>query len=154
MKSIRLLASVAIITVMWACTKEKQTPEIVNAVVSDCHTYTDVLAAKEITSDSVVVSWVGNDKLQVTHYNMVLDCGGANIVTTVEISGDVVTVVEHVGEQGITDCFCLYDNSFLIDNLPRQCFTLVIKVESLINGHPEQSTVYVLNGHNTYNTKE
>ena len=153
MKSIRLLAAVAIITVTWACTKEKQTPEIVNAVVSGCHTSTDVLAAKEINTDSVVVSWVGNDQLQVTHYNMVLDCGGANIVTTVEISEDVVTVVEHVGEQGITNCICLYDNSFLIDNLPRQCFTLVIKVESLISGHPEQSTVYV-HDFNTNNNKE
>lgn len=153
MKSIRLLAAVAIITLMWSCTKEKQTPEIVNAVTSDCHTSTDVLAAKEINTDSVVVSWVGNDQLQVRHYNMMLDCGGANIVTTVEISEDVVTVVEHVGEQGITDCICLYDNSFLIDNLPKHHFTLVIKVESLISGHPEQNTVYV-HDFNTNNTKE
>lgn len=151
MKDIKFLAFVAIITALWACNKEPQTaqqPVISNASVSDCHTSTDVLAAKDMNTDSVVVSWVGNGMMQVTHYNMMLDCGQANITTTVERVGNIITVVEHVGEQGITNCICLYDNSFRIDNLPQQQFTLIIKVESLICGHPEQSTVYV----NVFNT--
>ena len=118
MKGIKILAFVAIITALWACNKEPQTaqqPVISNASVSDCHTSTDLLAAKDMNTDSVVVSWVGNGMMQVTHYNMM---------------------------------FCLYDNSFRIDNLPQQQFTLIIKVESLICGHPEQSTVYV----NVFNT--
>ena len=71
-----------------------------------------------------------------------LDCGEQNITTTVEIEGNVVTVVEHVGEQGLTDCICLYDNSFTINNLPQGEFTLRIKVESLYAGTPHQTTVF------------
>jgi hypothetical protein len=73
-----------------------------------------------------------------------LDCGSDNrIVTTVEMAGDVVTVTEHVGEQGMTDCFCFYDNTFQIDNLPRTPFTLVVQVESVfMDNLPETAIVY------------
>ena len=71
-----------------------------------------------------------------------LDCGEPQITTTVETDGNIVTVVEHVGEQGLTNCICLYDNSFQINNLPARPFTLILKIESLICGNPESATVY------------
>lgn len=145
MKQTRILAAATIIiALLWACEMDYQAnPFISNINTSDCHTSTDKLAAKEMNTDSIVVSWPGGDNpMQVTHYNMVLDCGEPHINTTVETNGNIVTVVEHVGEQGLTNCICLYDNSFQINNLPARPFTLVLKVESLICGSPELSTVY------------
>lgn len=144
MRHTLLLASAIIVTLLCACKKDNSyTPTISNVIVSDCHTNTDKLATKDMNTDSIVVSWP-NDKepMQVAHYNMVLDCGGADINTTVEVNGDIVTVVEHVGEQGLTNCICLYDNSFQINNLPPRPFTLVIKIESLICGTPGLATLY------------
>lgn len=145
MKITRLLAAAAIIVAMlWACEKENNSsPFISNVRTSDCHTNTDLFAAKDMTTDSIVYSWAGdNNSLQVTHYNMMLDCGEQNITTTVETEGNVVTVVEHVGEQGLTDCICLYDNSFTINDLPQGEFTLRINVESIYAGTPYQTTVF------------
>ena len=146
MKSIKFLAAVALVATLWACEDKPhldETPVISNAFVSDCHSHTDKLAAKDMSPDSVVVSWPDdNSPMQVTHYNMMLDCGGANITTTIERTGDVVTVIEHVGEQGLTNCICFYDSSFQINSLPPRPFTLVIKIESLICGIPSQATVY------------
>ena len=145
MKKTRLLATATIIVAMlWACEKDNTTsPSISNIRTSDCHTNTDKLAAKDMTTDSIVYSWVSDgNSLQVTHYNMMLDCGEQNITTTVETEGNVVTVVEHVGEQGLTNCICLYDNSFTINDLPQGEFTLRIKVESIYAGTPHQTTVF------------
>ncbi len=145
MKNIRLLAAATIIIAMlWACEKdEPRTPFISNINTSDCHTDTDRLAAKDMSTDSIVVSWPGDGHpMQVAHYNIVLDCGEQHITTTVETSGNVVTVTEHVGEQGLTNCICLYNNSFQINDLPSRPFTLVVKVESLFCGSPESTIVY------------
>ena len=69
--------------------------------------------------------------MTVNHYNLMLDCGGErNIYATVERKGDTVWVVEHLGEQGMTDCICLYDNTFTISHLPQEAFVLVIEIES------------------------
>ena len=145
MKHLRILAaSTIIIAMLWACEKDNpEIPYISNVNVSGCHTNTDKLAAKDMNTDSIVVSWPGDgNPMQVAHYNMTLDCGEPIIITTMEMTGNVVTVVEHVGEQGITNCICLYDNSFQINSLPFSPFTLVIKVESLICGAPHLATVY------------
>ena len=145
MKKTRLLATATIIVAMlWACEKDSTTsPSISNIRTSDCHTNTDLLAAKDMTTDSIAYSWVSDgNSLQVTHYNMMLDCGEQNITTTVKAEGNVVTVVEHVGEQGLTNCICLYDNSFTINNLPQGEFTLRINVESIYAGTPHQTTVF------------
>lgn len=150
MKLTSLLAAATIIVAMlWACEKENNssltisTPFISDVHTSDCHTNTDKLAAKDMTTDSIIFSWADDgNSLQVTHYNMMLDCGEQNITTTVEIEGNVVTVVEHVGEQGLTNCICLYDNSFTINDLPQGGFTLRIKIESLFAGTPHQTTVF------------
>ena len=145
MKLTRLLAAATIIVAMlWACEKENSSSPFISDVhTSDCHTNTDKLAAKDMTTDSIVYSWASDgNSLQVTHYNMMLDCGEQNITTTVETEGNVVTVVEHVGEQGLTNCICLYDNSFTINDLPQGEFTLRIKVESIYAGTPHQTTVF------------
>lgn len=115
-------------------------PRLTDVVTSDCHTYTDNLAAKDMNTDSVVVSYIPhNNTMSVTHYNMPLDCGsGEHIVTTIERVGNTITVTEDVGEQGRTNCVCLYDNSFQIEYLPPRPFTLVVKVKA----GSEQRIVY------------
>ena len=68
--------------------------------------------------------------MTVNHYNMMLDCkGNQNNTTTIHRNGDTVWAVEHLGEQGMTDCICLYDNSFTIQHLPQEAFVLVIEIE-------------------------
>ena len=115
-------------------------PQLTDVVTSDCHTFTDIIAAKDMNTDSVVVSYIPyNYTMMVTHYNMSLDCGsGEHIVTTIERVGDTITVTEDVGEQGRTNCVCLYDNSFQIAYLPSRPFTLIVKVVS----GTEQRIVY------------
>ena len=128
-------------------------PQLTNVVTSDCHTFTDIIAAKDMNTDSVVVSYIPyNYTMMVTHYNMPLDCGsGEHIVTTIDITypastrhpsqegtGSTITVTEDVGEQGRTNCVCLYDNSFQIEYLPPRPFTLVVKVKA----GSEQRIVY------------
>ena len=119
-------------------------PLLTDVVTSDCHTFTDALAAKDMNTDSVVVSFsLDNSVMSVTHYNMPLDCGsGERIVTTIERVGDTITVTENVGEQGRVNCVCLYDNSFQIQYLPPRPFTLVIKIVSDCFGTTEQTTIY------------
>ena len=146
MKQTRILAvATIIIAALWACEKDTtKTPFISNTNVSDCHTNTDKLAAKDMNTDSIVVSWTGgNSPMYITHHNMILDCGsGNNITTTIERTGDVVTVTEHVGEQGLTNCICLYDNSFCIGDLPDSPFLLRINIEEILYGNISTVTVY------------
>ncbi len=121
----------------WGCEKQNAIrPEISNVSVSDCHFPDPEKFSKSSDVDSIVVSWPSEGgPMTVTHYNMNLDCGSdEHIVTTVEMNGDVVIVTEHVGEQGLTDCFCFYDNTFQIDNLPQRPFTLIVQEESVFMG--------------------
>ena len=115
-------------------------PRLTDVVTSDCHTFTDIIAAKDMNTDSVVVSYIPyNYTMPVTHYNMPLDCGSReHIVTTIERVGSIITVTEDVGEQGRTNCVCLYDNSFQIAYLPPRPFTLIVKVKA----GSEQKIVY------------
>ena len=119
-------------------------PRLTEVSTSDCHTYTDTLATKDMNTDSVVIAYFRQDNtLRVTHYNMPLDCGsGSHIINTITQSNDTVTVVEHVGEQGLTDCVCLYDNSFHIGYLQMPPFILIIKVETEWCGAINLTTVY------------
>ena len=122
----------------------RDNPQLTNVATSDCHTFTDILAAKDMNTDSVVVSFsLDNSVMSVTHYNMVLDCGsGEHIATTIERVGDTITVTENVGEQGLTNCVCLYDNSFQIMHLPPRPFTLVVKIVADCFGTTGQTIVY------------
>ena len=119
-------------------------PQLTDVVTSDCHTFTDILAAKDMNTDSVVVSFsLDNSVMSVTHYNMPLDCGSSErIATTIERVGNTITVTENVGEQGRTNCVCLYDNSFQIQYLPPRPFTLVVKIAADYYGTTEQTIVY------------
>lgn len=119
-------------------------PQLTDVVTSDCHTLTDILAAKDMNTDSVVVSFsLDNAAMSVTHYNMLLDCGsGEHIVTTIERVGDTITVTEDVGKQGLANCVCLYDNSFQIVALPPRPFTLVVKIAADYYATTEQTIVY------------
>lgn len=132
---------------MCGCTKCKdwpETPVVHDIVTSDCHHFTDPIAAKDMYTDSIVVEWDREGgTMSVSHYNMMLDCGMRQpIPTTILREGDTIRVTEHVGEQGLTNCVCLYDNSFDIEYLPETPFTLVIEVETLWFDRTETVTVY------------
>lgn len=136
--------SAALINGCTKCQDWPETPVVHNVVTSDCHHYTDPIAAKEMNTDSIVVEWDRESgSLSVSHYNMMLDCGMRQpIPTTILREGDTIRVTEHVGEQGLTNCVCLYDNSFNIEYLPETPFTLVIEVETLWFDQTETTTVY------------
>ena len=121
-KTVIMAAATIILALLWACEKnESETPFVSDINTSGCHTSTDKLAVKDMSTDSIVVFWPGTgNSMQVTHYNMVLDCGEPHITTTVETNG----------------------NTFHINNLPPHPFTLIIKVESIFCGTPEQTTIY------------
>lgn len=148
-KTILLLATVVgiVATAFWSCDKQSAvSPVIGETFVSDCHHPDPVMYTKDSDADSVAVSWlIGvSNSMRVTHYNMNLDCGSdKHIETTVEMTGNVVTVTEHVGEQGLTDCFCFFDNTVTITHLPQPPFTLVVQVEDIFMGNiPETTIVY------------
>jgi len=139
-----LIAAVILSASLWSCEETgTDIPVVTPLGTSECHTATDMLSVKEFATDSLAISWPDEEgPMTVTHYNMILDCGEPHITTRVERAGQVVTVVEEVGEQGLTNCICLYDNSFQIDLLPERPFTLVVQVESLYCGNAETHTVY------------
>lgn len=141
-----LLLSALLLTVLGCSKKEMAGPYadtyLANITTSDCMMKTDALAAKDMNTDSIEVT-LNNGIISVTHYNMLLDCGtGEHIVTTMETVGDTVTVTENVGEQGLVDCLCLYNNSFQIVNPPAGRFTLVIKEMGSYLGQAQQRIVY------------
>lgn len=141
--NIKLLLSLLLIVV--GCSKmdiDNRDTYLTNIATSDCLFSTDTEAAKDLAPDSIVVT-LTDWTLSVTHSNMLLDCGsGENIVTTMELVGDTIKVTENVGEQGITDCICLYNNSFQIRNLPPSPFTLVIQEMSSYFDNIQRRIVY------------
>ena len=142
MKRLEALLLLALMFRVAGCSMEKEWTHLTNITTSDCLMYTDMLAAKDMATDSIGVL-LGDGSLTVTHYNMMLDCEtGDNITTTMQMIGDTITVTENVGEQGLTDCVCLYNNSFQIVDVPWSRFTLVIKEECSYMGNIEQRIVY------------
>ena len=143
MKHIELLLLSALLLTALGCSKKEMgepyaDTRLANITTSDCLMNTDALAAKDMNTDSIAVT-IASGILSVTHYNMMLDCGsGEHIVTTIERVDNTITVTENVGEQGRTNCVCLYDNSFQIAYLPPRPFTLVVKVKA----GSEQKIVY------------
>ena len=141
---IALLLSALLLTIV-GCSKSDSDfadTHLANINTSDCITHTDMLAAKDMALDSISVTFT-DGSLSVTHHNMLLDCGeGDNIVTSMQLLGDTITVIENVGEQGMTDCLCLYNNSFQIVDPPSGFFTLVIKEVYSYLGNANQRIVY------------
>ena len=141
-----LLLSALLLTVVGCSKQDNERPfadtHLANITTSDCIMHTDMLAAKDMALDSISVTFT-DGSLSVTHHNMLLDCGmGENIATTMEVMGDTVMVTENVGEQGMTDCLCLYNNSFQIVDPPSGLFTLVIKEVYSYLGNANQRIVY------------
>ena len=146
MRHINALLLSALMFTVAGCKKDMERPPadtyLANITTSDCIMHTDRLAAKDMTHDSIAVT-LADGSLSVTHHNMLLDCGeGDNIVTSMQILGDTITVIENVGEQGLTDCLCLYNNSFQIVDPPLGLFTLVIKEVYSYLGNANQRIVY------------
>lgn len=133
---------------VWSCSVEDDLnyPFINNEGHSDCRMSTDAeyLATKEIATDSVVVEYNGYT-LHVEHRNMVLDCNNnPTFQNYVGYEGDTLVLREYVGEQGRTDCFCLYDNWFDVDDvLPQQYHWLKVVVEYDLLGERKSYTVYL-----------
>lgn len=143
---ISLILLALLLTVVGCSKKDTERPYadayLANITTSDCLMKTDALAAKDMNTDSIEVTLAG-ETLSVTHHNMLLDCGsGKNIVTSMEVVGDTIMVTENVGEQGLVDCLCLYNNSFQIIDPPAERFTLVVKEVSVYLGQPQQRIIY------------
>lgn len=142
MKRIISLILLALLLTVVGCSKKYADTYLANITTSDCLMKTDALAAKDMNTDSIGVTLAG-ETLSVTHHNMLLDCGsGENIVTSMEVVGDTIMVTENVGEQGLVDCLCLYNNSFQIIDPPAERFTLVVKEVSVYLGQPQQRIIY------------
>lgn len=107
------LVSIGAVLLLWSCSEfDKSSIWLSNEGHSGCKMSTDAeyLATKEVQTDSVVVVFDGST-IHIEHHNMTLDCNDNpmfnNYLTT---EGDTLVVHEDVGEQGLSDCFCLYDN--------------------------------------------
>ena len=130
MKKILLgLISIGAILLFWSCSMDMQGDVwLSNEGHSGCKMSTDAeyLATKEWQTDSVVVTFDGST-IHIEHHNMVLDCNDNpmfnNYLTT---EGDTLVVHEDVGEQGNTDCFCLYDNWMDVEGSPRHRYLRIV----------------------------
>lgn len=147
MKKILLgLISIGAVLLFWACSKGDgfwDGPWLSNEGHSGCKMSTDAeyLATKEWQTDSVVVTFDGST-IHIEHHNMVLDCNKNpmfnNYLTT---EGDTLVVHEDVGEQGNTDCFCLYDNWMDVEGSPRHRYLRIVK-EYCYLGNNDSVTVF------------
>ena len=147
MKKILLgLISIGAVLLPWSCSKGDgfwAGPWLSNEGHSGCKTSTDAeyLATKEWQTDSVVVTFDGST-IHIEHHNMVLDCNKHpmfnNYLTT---EGDTLVVHEDVGEQGNTDCFCLYDNWMDVEGSPRHRYLRIVKEYSYL-GNNDSVTVF------------
>lgn len=145
MKKILLgLISIGAILLLWSCSMDMQGDVwLSNEGHSGCKMSTDAeyLATKEWQTDSVVVTFDGST-IHIEHHNMVLDCNKHpmfnNYLTT---EGDTLVVHEDVGEQGNTDCFCLYDNWMDVEGSPKYRY-LRIMLEYSYSGNNGSATVF------------
>lgn len=145
MKKILLgLISIGAILLPWSCSMDMPGDVwLSNEGHSGCKMSTDAeyLATKEWQTDSVVVTFDGST-IHIEHHNMVLDCNKHpmfnNYLTT---EGDTLVVHEDVGEQGNTDCFCLYDNWMDVEGSPRHRYLRIVKEYSYL-GNNDSVTVF------------
>ena len=112
-----------------------------NIITHSASTDAEYLATKEWQTDSVVVTFDGST-IHIEHHNMVLDCNKNpmfnNYLTT---EGDTLVVHEDVGEQGNTNCFCLYDNWMDVEGSPRYRYLRIV-LEYSYSGNNESATVF------------
>lgn len=145
MKKILLgLISIGAILLPWSCSMDMQGDVwLSNEGHSGCKMSTDAeyLATKEWQTDSVVVTFDGST-IHIEHHNMVLDCNDNpmfnNYLTT---EGDTLVVHEDVGEQGNTDCFCLYDNWMDVEGSPKYRYLRIV-LEYSYSGNNDSATVF------------
>lgn len=109
--------------------------------VSDCLLYTTKDATKDITTDSIETNY-HDGTLMVLHH-MMADCGtNDHLTTTLQTHGDTITITEHQGEQGMTNCVCHYVDTIRVEDVPPSIITLVVNVEYVWFGIPHTTTVY------------
>lgn len=144
----KIYFALAALLLLWACSKEDYLDGLwlSNEGHSDCLMSTDAeyLATKEIQTDSIVVAYDGYS-LHLEHHNMILDCNKypefQNYVLTI---ADTLVLVEYVGNQGQSNCFCLYDNWFDVNGvLPEKCHWLKVVKEYDWQGERKSYTMYL-----------
>ena len=138
-------AVASLVTISCAMAEDYGGIYIENQKHSDCLQYTDSIAAKDMTGDSIVVT-LHEGRLFVSHHGMLLDCKSIDQVRTwaeMDWLGDTLFVTENLGPQGWANCICQYDYSYEIStsSLPLP-FTLVITQISDFFGHIDSARVY------------
>lgn len=142
----KICFALAALLLLWACSMDEYCdgPWLTNEGHSDCLLSTDAeyLATKEIQTDSIVVV-MDYRTIHIEHHNMYLDCGkNPTFHNYLSYAGDTLVVHEDVGEQGQTDCVCLYDNWMDVEGVDLKYKAIKIVKDYSFCGNPESLTVY------------
>ncbi|MCR4829196.1 MAG: hypothetical protein K5864_07020 [Bacteroidales bacterium] len=130
------LVGIAILMMAFQCGKDYTNPfNIFNIHHSACLSYTDADAKGYESPDSVSVEYQ-NGTVHVTHHNLLVNCGTAEmeggIMVTCIREGMTIHIYEEETGNNPADCMCEVDNEFDFYCLERGTFTFVFH-----NWYPE-----------------
>ena len=80
----------------------------------------------------------GVGTLDITHQNAVLNCCPMPTLS-VEIEGDTITITE--ADEGLCDCYCLYDIDYRLVNLPPGEYRIIVYEAYPAGGDPLDFTI-------------
>lgn len=133
-KSTVTLIMGAMLTMSFQCGKSED-PEPLNtnynAHHSECLSHTDNDTKGVYSPDSVSVSYdVASQRLHVTHHNLMVNCGTAEIDGGITVSatriGQTIDIYEYEDESNPqADCMCDVDNEFDLHSIEHGTYTLV-----------------------------
>lgn len=133
-KSTVALIMGAMLTMSFQCGKSEG-PEPLNtnynAHHSECLSHTDNGTKGMYSPDSVSVSYdVASQRLHVTHHNLMVNCGTAEIDGGITVSatriGQTIDIYEYEDESNPqADCMCDVDNEFDLHSIEHGTYTLV-----------------------------
>lgn len=133
-KSTVALIMGAMLTMSFQCGKSED-PEPLNtnynAHHSECLSHTDNDTKGVYSPDSVSVSYdVASQRLHVTHHNLMVNCGTAEIDGGITVSatriGQTIDIYEYEDESNPqADCMCDVDNEFDLHSIEHGTYTLV-----------------------------
>lgn len=133
----KLMAAVvmgAMLLTAFQCGKEEDPEEVnpnYNAHHSKCLSHTDKEAKGFYSPDSASVVYdAANQRLHVTHYNLAVNCGTAEmeggIIVSAIRNGQTIDIYEHEDEGNPqANCMCDVDNEFDLYSIEPGTYTLV-----------------------------
>lgn len=125
-----LLVAVLVLTIT-ACEKGEKNPtettkiNVSNIVSTDCLNENGNGIKGIYESDSVFFSYQ-DGTLNVTHYNLSVNCGFDSVTVNVQMSGDTI-IIDEYGYPDNQNCVCDINNSFQINNIPRGMYTIIMR---------------------------